>query len=269
MTKLYKIVCKTHLHAGSGDSNFGVIDRLVQRDPTDQLPCIYASSLKGAFREYWDECQSKNEANLIFGKDDKGSLIFHQAHLLSIPMRSNKRPYFNVTAPMALENLAYKLEIVGSIPRWLDDLIKIEVPENKIYVFQGYTSGLKIEDYEGANVENETPNLSQAASKVFGDYYCLVNDADFIRICSDYSLPVIARNNLENGQSNNLWYEQIIPREARFFFATTETPGLNSGKKEAVEKFYKTFYDSNTVLQIGANATIGYGQCVTSKIGLQ
>jgi CRISPR-associated protein Cmr4 len=44
----YLIHCKTNLHAGSGDTNYGIIDKMVQRDPVTELPCIYSSSLKGS-----------------------------------------------------------------------------------------------------------------------------------------------------------------------------------------------------------------------------
>ena len=44
----YKITCQTNLHAGTGAADQGIIDNLVQRDHVDRIPCIYASSLKGA-----------------------------------------------------------------------------------------------------------------------------------------------------------------------------------------------------------------------------
>lgn len=52
-TDIYAIRCITNLHAGSGDATYGVIDKLVQRDPITNYPGIYAPSIKGAIREHF------------------------------------------------------------------------------------------------------------------------------------------------------------------------------------------------------------------------
>jgi len=269
MSTLFKIVCKTHLHAGSGDSNYGVIDKLVQRDPSNTLPCIYASSLKGAMREYWENKPGmQGDPNQIFGNESKGAVIFHQATLISIPARSNLFPFFNVTAPVAMDAiidqnqfLDTKLDVSG-----LTALKSLKV-EGKIVVFNINPANLLIEDFTGdANastsdiVNNTAFTITDNLKAWFGERIALVDDKTFLELCSDYNLPVIARNHLENGQSNNLWYEQIIPRESRFFFAITTTPGKDADAKA----FYETL-DKEQLVQIGANATIGYGQCLISK----
>jgi len=262
MTNLFHITCKSHLHAGSGDSNFGVIDKLVQKDPADQIPCIYASSLKGALREYWEEAlQQQSQAKIIFGDDsankDKGAVIFHQAYLLSIPARSNRFPYFNVTCPAQLQFLIEQNKLLETSI----DLSSLNIKSTigKIKVFNINTNNLKIEDFETNNIEKVENDAPDILKQLIGDRPAIVENEYFKQLCSDYSLPVIARNNLENGQSKNLWYEQIIPRESRFFFAATETPG-----KSAPEFF--THLEAARKIQIGANATIGYGQCLISKI---
>jgi CRISPR-associated protein Cmr4 len=51
----YLIECLSNLHVGSGDANYDVIDKKVQRDPVTNLPCIHSSGIKGAFREYFDQ----------------------------------------------------------------------------------------------------------------------------------------------------------------------------------------------------------------------
>jgi CRISPR-associated protein Cmr4 len=115
----YLIHCKTNLHAGSGDTNYGIIDKMVQRDPVTELPCIYSSSLKGALREYFENGPEKEAisgfAEGIFGKigdDDadggdksKGNVVFHEAQLIGLPMRSNKKPYFIATSKGATSKL--------------------------------------------------------------------------------------------------------------------------------------------------------------------
>ena len=77
---------------------------------------------------------------------------------------------------------------------------------------------------------------------------------EFKKLCDDDNLPIIARNCLENGESVNLWYEQVLP--AQSVLATIfQTNGENdldclNGK----------------IVQIGANATIGYGYCKFIKL---
>jgi len=72
-------------------------------------------------------------------------------------------------------------------------------------------------------------------------------------------LPVIARNHLENGISQNLWYEEVVPREA-FFGFTLLVPEQDTSYIVFGPRF------ENKVIQIGANATIGYGLCHVTKI---
>ena len=89
--------------------------------------------------------------------------------------------------------------------------------------------------------------------KFLGSNGAIISDDYFDRICSDTHLPVIPRNSLENGRSINLWYEQIVPRQSQFFFFVFAP----EEKINFWEDFKKTIKDN--LIQIGANASIGYG----------
>ena len=80
---------------------------------------------------------------------------------------------------------------------------------------------------------------------------------DFTSLCSDENLPIIARNVLKNGESKNLWYEQVVPAETIFYAVTQEKPA------DALQKPSYVLKDAinHKIIQIGANATIGYGYC--------
>jgi len=67
-------------------------------------------------------------------------------------------------------------------------------------------------------------------------------------------LPVIARNYLDNGVSKNLWYEEVIPRESIFVTCF-----------QADDDVLANLLDKN-VLQLGGNATVGYGFCRFIKL---
>jgi CRISPR-associated protein Cmr4 len=272
-SKTYIITSKTHIHVGSGNSNAGVIDNLVQRDPADNLPCIFASSLKGAFREFFEEGPNKSTtkqiADIIFGagvnkqssgQNEKGSHIFHQANLLCIPARSNVKPFFNATCPAILQKFLDDSDLFGvtneDIKKEIDLILTNRNLNNNIDVFGNQIQNLKIEDYSQFNFKDI--NLSKV-KKVFGDNLILFADEDFADLCSNESLPVIARNNLENGQSKNLWYEQIVPRQTRFYFFTVFLNGNDSFDINVNEKS----------VQIGANASIGYGVCLVNNLQSQ
>ena len=81
----------------------------------------------------------------------------------------------------------------------------------------------------------------------------------FKEICSDEELPVISRNNLENGQSANLWCEQVLPKHSVLVFAI-----MGEEKDDEFETFCKEL--NGAQVQIGANATIGYGFCKITEI---
>ena len=74
-------------------------------------------------------------------------------------------------------------------------------------------------------------------------------DEQFAEKCSNYNLPIIARNVLENGESKNLWYEQVLPSETVLYTIIQEE---GEELKNALD---------GKLVQIGANATIGYGYC--------
>ncbi len=261
----YLITANTHLHAGSGNTNAGAIDNLVQRDPADGLPCIYASSLKGAFREYFEESIKDLElADTIFGKGDnkraesgnaKGSHIFHQASLLSIPVRSNQKPFYNATSPSVIQKFLDEFDLFTGAPH--AQAIQLEAMKtlgDKPKVYHGALTHLRIEEFSVFDF-NAIP-IPQQIKDLLGENPVVLSDADFAYQCGDLCLPVIARNNLENGESKNLWYEQIVPRQARFWFYTV--CGTRADKFDELV--------NGKQVQIGANASIGYGVCEIKKL---
>lgn len=257
--QLFTLIPQSNLHAGAGSSNYGVIDNLVQRDVTDQYPCVYASSLKGAFREHYEEVIKRTpaETEAVFGgTEKKGGYVFSDAHLLALPVRSNQRAYFMATCPALMQKF---LDVVMKDYDCKSDTIK--ALEKEIHLLKSVSplpkiigqpiENLKIEDFDDVKSEELTiPELK----KLLGDDIVLLSDDDMQYQCSDYALPVLARNCLDNGQSTNLWYEQIIPRKTVFYFLAekmTSTHPFDIGDKP---------------VQVGGNATVGYGRCRISKL---
>ncbi|MDX9882056.1 MAG: type III-B CRISPR module RAMP protein Cmr4 [Prolixibacteraceae bacterium] len=273
--ELYIIECKSNLHVGSGDSNYGVIDKLIQRDTTDQLPCIYSSSLKGAFCEYFEEVIEKDKekgkkelSDLIFGGGDnkkssklsKGSHIFHQAFLLSIPLRSNRRTHYNSIAPMMAGQLLemsklFTYELPDNLKKELEFVKALQPKDGKPIVFEN-KKDLEIEDFveEDFVVVDAIVTPLPKLKEIIGDEVIILSDSDMKRLTNDYHLPIIARNKLENGKSQNLWYEQVLPRKSVF------TAFVVNGSKDQTKDDFKANVEGKTV-QIGGDSSVGYGYC--------
>lgn len=229
---IWLIIPQTNLHVGSESTvNFSVIDKAIQRDVTTNLPCINSSSLKGAIKEYMSECANMDVSNLkdIFGsvKSDsadikKGSVLFFDASLLFIPKQCGEGKTYE---------LVYSDKVLEDFSKKVNNLV------------------------EGNSISKETL-LSQVRS-IMGQDNVARNSIDrdtFTAFCDDDALPIISRNCLENGESVNLWYEQVLPSLS--VLATI----IVTKEKEQMDAL------NGKIVQIGANATIGYGYCKFVKI---
>lgn len=230
---LYTIECISNLHVGSGQDNDGVIDGLIQRDVVTDLPCINASSLKGALREHcekWNKAHNEDAKKVnvvkLFGKKvsgeencEAGEYRFLDASILSIPRPSVNAPFVQVTCDEVVTELQDKASLFGV--------------------------GL------GDNGKDTILDLAN----VLETNKCSCKD--FKKYCENDELPVIARNCLENGVSKNLWYEQVLPRKSRLaFFILHDDGEINKAFDSAI---------TSVPVQIGANASVGYGICVIKK----
>jgi len=258
---VYKIKLLTNAHIGSGGTNIDIVDNVVQKDPVSSLPVIFSSSLKGAFREYCenipfdDENHKKNFITYIFGSDNKesdskqGKFIFFEAFMLTRPVRSDKIPYFNATSPFIVKKfLDYSKEfnILENLQNKLETFYK-QIKDIKEVINTKFDNVL-IEDYEAKKKNLQIPSI-------FGENIAIFPDEVF----KELSLPFVARNNLENGKSQNLWYEEIVPKFSNYIFFIGKPSNLNETDKNKIEKFEKIFDKENEIIQLGANKTIGYG----------
>ncbi len=238
----YLIRCLTNMHVGVGGTNYDIIDNMVQRDVTTEMPTIYSSSLKGALREFFKNKWGENndKLNYIFGPDltrqnknkesNIGHYNFFAADLLSLPVQAKDKPFQHTSSKFLLEHI--------------DDL------KNQLNIDKDIVK-IAIESfYEEGNIPKIDLEHEQLGNEVN-----VISKKDFKRIAK--KLPVIARNKLENGESKNLFYEEVVPRETHFVFFVA--------KGEQYEKEFNEVIESE-VIQIGANGSIGYGFCKISKI---
>lgn len=236
---MIKLECITNMHVGNGDVNYNIIDNEVEKDPVTGYPTINSSGVKGALRQYFAEKkETKDMVDGLFGSDEKknntaGKLKILGADMLALPVRASKgdKAFYLVTTEAALD----KFETLCSL-------------------FLGREGKREYKKVSGRAVEGIELHT---AVKVMGKELHVLRSEEFGRL----SLPVMARNKLDNGKSKNLWYEEVVPHESIFCFAV-----LAESDEEL--KMFRSVVEGK-VIQFGGSASIGYGLCKVSVIGEQ
>ncbi len=278
-THFYSIRALSNMQAGAGSTNSGKIDNLVQRDATDGLPCINDTSLKGALKEYAEFLYPKTTdakrteitnpfIKDVFGDDkkNKGNYIFQQAFLLSIPIRCSHKPFYRGTSLKILKELNERFELYdysntslrGELQKFIHELeheiLGVESGKGLIFETDNTPTIIKyFEDFEMTSKYCNASVLTENVKKILGEDLVVFTETDFSRLVDDSHLPVIPRNRLD--EQKNLWYEQVLPRETRLGFVMLQ-PKIST--VDHFKQFKETFNNQN-VIQIGANASVGYG----------
>lgn len=248
MKSIWLIQALTNIHVGDENTtNAGLIDKTVQRDVLTGIPCINASSLKGAMSEYaaYDPQMTPAERIAIFGSDKsnassetaKGRCIFFDAQLMLLPVQDDYNLYKLVASEAGIRQFLELAESIG-IKCEYDDFINQLAEIDRHF-----------------NRDN------------------MIDTQHFNELCENDELPIIARNCLQG--TGNLWYEQALPQKTVFAVLMVNQDyaevviSRDKEKKEITEpvklKDALSKFDGK-IIQIGANATIGYGFCKFTKI---
>lgn len=265
----------TNLHVGSGDTNFGVIDKLIERDPTTGFPCINSSGLRGAIKQHLAPLVPNDKIKRIFGStadvnkgskaSDKdtgqGECFFLSAQLLALPVRTDKTPFVLATSPALLSGLMQNYQDVTSLKHSCQiavaKLIELLFNKNLVYEINNKfvgadfgATGLKISQSPTQWLLDTEIKQIAALFNNSSHPICIIPDEHMVDLCNDLNLPVIARNSLDDGDSKNLWYEQILPRESLLYFSVNWIKELRDIAESEIIK---------NAIQIGGNASVGYG----------
>lgn len=261
-TQVYLIQCITNLHVGSGDANYGIVDKLVQRDTVYNYPTIHASSLKGALREYFEKkwVNDIDEVNAIFGKKtnndidaESGNCNFLNADLVALPVRCTHKQFALTLCPQNIEFVNEKTKLLTD-----KTIIKVPTIENKLFT-NDEVSEIYLENDKTIEKANYTSlfedNIKQLSG--FNNQYAIVKNEIFDNYAKD--LPVIARNRLD--KNKNLWYEEVVPHQTVFitYFIPNTLMDIT-----IFDEFEKEL--SKGTFQIGANSSVGYGLCKFHKL---
>ena len=270
-THLFQIKCLTNLHVGSGDTNYNIIDLEVERDPILGEPTIHASGVKGALRDHCEEAWNTNKKDddpritKIFGSrpggEHPGSYKFFSASMIARPLRVSEgdRSFVLVSTSETIETFVDFLDGIRSkafdTQAILTELSYIKkccgLKKKNFAVSEGGVS--EIEGIEAMTISNQMPEMT----KLIGNEMFALTDS-----LVEFDLPVLAHNFLnDNGISEHLWYEEIVPHKSVFYFAVLEPNGNGnyfSDFKMALE---------DTAVQFGGNASTGYGYATVKEIG--
>lgn len=209
-----------------------------------------------------------------------GKVSVHDAELLSIPVRSNFQPFFHATCPQILKDWKERSEfflgkeranpIIDTV-NYLDKFGLLEASKNRILDLRSNKTAEKVtgevylERFEFTATFYQPEDTSKLAllKSMFGNFLALVRseavspgeDAPFSILVDDFHLPIIPRNQLENGKSNQLWYEQVLHPETRFYTFF----GFYDESDQHRKSFLQQVHDQ--VINVGANLSVGYGRC--------
>jgi CRISPR-associated protein Cmr4 len=258
------LLAETSLHPGSG-RELGVVDLPVAREGGTGHPVLFGSQLKGSLRDRaeqlgWDK-NRKADLDRVFGSPDAaGFVLFSDARVVLLPVRSLTSAYRWVTCPHVLERLArdfdrtrgatsFDVPQIAGLDKALSNQPqpgkRLFLEEREVEVAGGVPEDVleAVEGLFGAS----------AARKRVGQQLTIVSDDTFSWFAR-YGLPVRARNALDKDkQSKSLWYEESLPPDT-LLVAVVSSRGAGAPGADLADLFRDARY-----LQVGGNETVGEG----------
>ncbi len=256
-TQLVGLLAETFIHVGGGQSE-GVVDLPVAREAVTDYPFIPGSGLKGAFLDWATQHEvGEDRRNSLFGQQDNaGQLLFADARLLALPVRSLHGASRWITCQHLWERYQRDAERIG-----IDVPTLQQTPDQDKALGNG--DGRVILEERGFELTSTIPEFMttalgaliahDATRKRLAQSLLLLHDDDFTWFAR-YGLAVQARNVLdkETKTSNNLWYEETLPPDSLFYTMIGER------KNDALQAILDLF-KADPYLQVGGNETIGQG----------
>lgn len=302
-TRMYWIHALTPLHVGAG-RGVGYIDLPILREKVTNLPLVPGSAIKGVLADKHSATDEKRQTDPIFraafGISDprggaeaganSGSLVFTDARLVCLPVRSLYGTFAWCTSPLILQRLHRDLEAAGlagqlSPPADLTSPKEIHVA-NEDSVLKGANNSVFLEDLDlTATVCPKASGWAKALGQwlfvgdqaeawqtTFTQRFAVVSD-DVFNFLAETGTEVTARVRIDDEQKTvakgALWYEESLPAEsilAGLVWCDRVFGSKNNGRSPITEsalldQFCPTVADKdNSILQIGGKATVGKGR---------
>ena len=283
----YYLHAITPLHVGAG-RGLGYIDMPITREKVTNWPYVPGSSVKGVIADIFkassdedrNENQYKKAAFGLSGSDNDsaaGALVFTDANILCLPIRSFYGTFAWVTSPFCLSRFDNSINL-PDFPEEKDAFItnhSVLIREDK----KIYLEDLDVNAVENSEAGKIAGNIAKILfkdnakwQKFFTQRFAIVNDDLFTFLCeSGTDVSAHIRIDPETGivQERALWYEETLPVESILSgkIWCDKVYDDNIQKKDLIEHYCKNDLD----FQIGGKASTGKGQvhCVfeTLKAG--
>jgi len=285
----YWLHALTPIHIGTGEG-VHFIDLPIAREKVTNLPVVPGSAIKGVLADCYgateDARKSNAELRAAFGiagdeHANAGALVFTDARLVCLPVKSLFGTFAWVTAPFVLKRLARDFKIAGL-------KLEIETPpvENgKALVTD--SSCLKSPnddnpklflaelDFEARQSEDVTKLADAISNRLFDNTWrdefkkrlAVVSD-DTFSFFSEHATEIRTRICMDDEhkkvRDHGLWTEEYLPTESILaglvwcdkLFLSDDKAAENLTPRGLIGKFCT----GEKHLQIGGNATVGLGQ---------
>lgn len=262
-SRILGLLAETQIHPGTGKVH-GVVDLPVSRERTTDYPVIFGSGVKGAIRQKAADANQQDELFSLFGKEDSaGSILFSDARLLLLPVRSLTGQYRWATCPYLIERCVRDFRRAGLG-------VEVDIPQPEKGTAVASDEGDLFLEERLFTMKRGVPDalldllqsflLHEETRKRLAAQLVILHDDDFAWFAR-FGLQVNARNVLnENKKSKNLWYEETLPADSLFYaLAAERTP-------EELPKLAELFKEK-PYLQLGGNETTGQGWFAVTILG--
>lgn len=291
--KMYWLHALTPLHVGAG-RGVGFIDLPIMREKVTNWPLVPGSAVKGVLADAYGATEEQRKVDRLrkaaFGtisedSSNSGSLLFTDARLVCLPIRSFFGTFAWVTSSLALQRLKRDLDAVG-----LEGTIQTlpSLKEQELLLPHGTTSVLKdsasptvyFEDLdftsrEDAAVGHWADQLArwifqeETWQSTFKQRFAVIDDGSF-DFLTGTGTEVNARVRIDPERKTvapgALWYEESLPVETILAgLVWCDKVFLKDGPTQA--EILHTFCSDTRTLQIGGKATVGKGRvrCLFSQ----
>ncbi len=257
LMKMYRLKCLTNLHMGGNGIGYSIVDLEVEKDPVTQEPVMNSTGVKGALRDWFSHQKdvTEDDTNFNFGKPGQettqGACKFFSGDLLArpVPVTDGTASYALGTTMDLLKNFfdkAFYMQATGAA------FPAPELPNLANRLLVGSSALRRVNDISTETaVQESNEAFMDFCRKVFETDNWVVMNFDQLH---DHSLSVQAHNVLENGKSDNLWYQEYVPHESVFGLLI----GYPDGATCENNKLMKALHGS-PVVQFGAGASTGDG----------
>lgn len=300
--RVYWLHALTPLHIGAGQGE-GYIDLPILREKVTNLPYVPGSSVKGVIadrhgategeRKKQDEAGRKLKTAFGSGGEEhsnSGALVFTDARLVCLPVRSLYGTFAWCTSRFVLRRLTRDLDAAG-IRDFPANIVEPEADATATVAACARpvlaTDKMYLEDLDlNVEVKDQVTSFAQALARClfldgdawqgeFQKRFAILPD-DVFNFLAETGTEVQPHVKIEEGskraEAGALWYEESLPAESILAglvwcdhkLLTTSRSGFDG---ETLLRDYCGDYTGGESLQIGGKATVGKGRvrCLFTK----